>query len=74
MKKMMDKANPIFEKIKGKLSPQYNGKMVVIEADSGDYFIDDTDIDALKMAKKKYPNKIFVFKRIGFDTFCRVLM
>ena len=71
MKKMMDKANPIFEKIKEELLPKYKGKMVVIEVDSGDYFVGDDDIDSLNRAKKKYPDKIFVFKGLGFETFCR---
>lgn len=73
MKKMMDKANPIFEKIKEELLPQHKGKMVVIEVDSGDYFMGDTGVDALHKAKKKYPDKIFVLKGLGFETVCRVL-
>jgi len=72
-KKMMGKANPIFEKINDKLSSEYKGKMIAIEVESGDYFMGNTGVDAIKIATKKYPNKIFVLKRIGFETAYRVL-
>ena len=66
MKKMMDKANPIFEKINGELLPEYKGKLVAIDVDSGDYFMGDSGLEACEKGRKKYPNKIFVCKRIGF--------
>jgi len=56
----------IFEKVNSELSPKYKGKMVAIDADTGAYFIGDTELDAYKKAVKKLPNKQFVFKRIGF--------
>ncbi|MBI4010464.1 MAG: hypothetical protein HY361_04755 [Candidatus Aenigmarchaeota archaeon] len=68
MKMKITEANSIFEKISKKLPPKYKGKIVAIDADSGNYFIGDSELDAYKMAIKKYPNKQFVFKRIGFDS------
>lgn len=59
-------ANELFEKINKELSPQFRGKIVAIDADSGKYFIGDSELDAYKEAVKQYPNKKFVFKRIGF--------
>jgi len=61
-------ANIVFEKINEELEPKYKGKIVAIEPESGDYFIGDNIIDAYNKAIKKYPNKKFIFKRIGFTS------
>ena len=66
MKKMMDKANVFFKKINKKLLSEYKGKIVAIDVESGDYFMGDSGLEACEKGKKKYPNKIFVCKRIGF--------
>ena len=59
-------ANEIFEKIDKELSSKYKGKIVAIDSDTGDYFLGTSELEAYKKAMKKYPNKKFVFKRIGF--------
>ncbi|MBI1935103.1 hypothetical protein HYS31_01560 [Candidatus Woesearchaeota archaeon] len=64
----IDSTNKLFEKISKELKPEYKGKIVAIDTDTGNYFIGDNEIDAYKMAVKKHPNKQFVFKRIGFDS------
>ena len=61
-------AKIIFEKINEELSLNNKGKMVAIDMDSGDYFIGDSAINAYEEAIKKYPNKKFLFKRIGFSS------
>lgn len=61
-------ANQIFSKINEELSKKYKGKMMAIDTDTKEYFIGDSALDAYKKAIKKYPNKQFVFKRIGFKT------
>ncbi len=61
-------ADAIFIKINKELSAKFKGKIVAIDADSGDYFIGDSEIDAYKKAAKKHPKKKFVFKRIGFNS------
>ena len=67
MKPRIEEANKLFGKINKELSPKYKGKVVAIDTDTGNYFIGDSELDAYKMAIKKYPNKQFIFKRIGFD-------
>jgi len=42
------------------------GKIVAIETESGDYVIGDDELDTAKKAKSKFPDKIFVFFRIGY--------
>lgn len=41
---------------------------MAIDSDNGNYFMGDLEIDAYNKAIKKLPNKIIVFKRIGFDS------
>lgn len=63
----MDKvkqAAAVYERIKDKLKGQ-EGKIVAIEADSGEYFIGSNTIDAYEKAHKKFPNKKFFFERVG---------
>lgn len=43
------------------------GRIAVIEPDSGDYFLGDTLTEVLKMARSKYPDKVFYSIRIGYD-------
>ena len=61
-------ANKVFERINKELLPKYKGKIVAIDADSGNYFIGDSELEAYNIAIKKYPNKQFVFKRVGFHS------
>lgn len=63
----MKKAKELFEKINKDLSPKFKGKIVAIDADSGNYFIGDSELDAYKKAIAKCPNKKFLFKRIGHN-------
>lgn len=47
-------------KLKKKLEPKYNGKIIAIEVDRGKYFIGDTLGDK---ARAVFPDKIFLFMR-----------
>lgn len=55
------------DKLKAILEPKDRGKFVIIEVESGDYFVADSMIDALSKAKEKYPNKVFHTIKVGFD-------
>lgn len=66
MEDKIKEANIVFERINEKLSSHYKGKIVAIDIDTGNYFIGDSELDAYQKAIKKYPNKKFIFKRIGF--------
>ncbi len=66
MENKIQEANMIFQRVNERLSNMHKGKIIAIEVESGDYFIGDSELDAYKKAKEKYPNKKFVFKRIGF--------
>ena len=68
MEPEIKEANKLFERINKSLSHQLKGKIVAIDTESGNYFVGDSELDAYKNAIKKYPNKKFIFKRVGFDS------
>ncbi len=63
---MIKKANDIFQKLNQRLSQKEKGKIVAIEAESGEYYLGRSELEAYSEAKKQHPKKQFVFKRIGF--------
>jgi len=65
-RRLSEKGEEIYERLKDKLEPEYKGKIMAIEVDSEDYFIADSLPDAGKKAKEKYPDKIFHFVKIGY--------
>jgi len=44
------------------------GKIVAIETESEDYFIEDTVLKAVMLARKQYPQQKFFCKRVGYKT------
>ena len=63
---MAEKGWAIYQRIKDALEPQHKGEIVAIEVDSGDYFLGRTTVEAGERARKKYPDKVFYFIRVGF--------
>ncbi len=53
------------ERLKSKLEPEHNGQSVVLEVESGDYFLGRTATEAYKKAKESHPGKEFAFLRVG---------
>ena len=62
------KGKKIYEKIKDQYDPKYRGQYVAIEIMSGDIFLGKDGVEAMEMAEKKYPDKVFFLQKIGFDT------
>ncbi len=73
----------IYEKeLKEKLEPKEEGKFVAIEIESKKYYVGNTKEEALDLAKKDFPTKVFFVRRIGelervssiysFDSFRRI--
>jgi hypothetical protein len=54
------------ENLRSKLEPAHKGKIVVIDADSGDYFLGENLHEANEKARKKYPNKVFYAIKVGY--------
>lgn len=55
-----------YEQIKAQIEPKHNNKFIVIEVDSGDYFIDADPVKAIDKAKGKHPDVVFYRARIGY--------
>ena len=49
------------------LETQHTGRFVAIEPNTGDYFLGDTDAEALLAAHAALPESRFYLKRIGYD-------
>lgn len=64
---VLAKGKEIYLKIKDQLEPDHNGEIVVIDVDSGEYFIGKTMFEANDKAREKYLNKQLYFARIGTD-------
>jgi len=62
------KGEEIYEKkFRKHYEPSHNGKFLAIEVDSEEGFLGNTSIEATEEAKKKYPQKFFYIKKIGFS-------
>jgi hypothetical protein len=55
-----------YEQIKEQVEAKNKNKFIVIEVESGDYFIDKDPVKAIVKARKKFPNAIFYRARIGY--------
>ena len=66
IRKIGERGREIFKKISEELERDYRGKFVVIEVDSGDYFIGDTGVEASKKAREKYPDRVFFQGKMGY--------
>jgi predicted nucleic acid-binding protein len=55
-----------YAEIRAELEAQHYGEFVMIEVDSGDYFIGATSQEALQRARKVHPDKAFCLIRIGY--------
>ena len=56
----------LYETIRGKLALSLKGHIVAIEAESGDYFIGGTVLEAASQARLTHPETGFHFFRVGF--------
>jgi len=67
LKERIKRADKIYKtQLREKLEKGYEGEIVDIEIASGDFFLGRNEIEAYEKAVKKYPDKTFVYKRIGY--------
>jgi len=62
------KGQKVLDALAQTLVAQHFGRFIAIEADSGEYFLGNTAIEATRKAQAKYPGKIFFLGRIGYRT------
>jgi len=66
LQKIVDEGEKIYEEIKSQYEPRQNGKFLAIEPDSKDVYFGNESVDAMLLAKKAHPNKVFYIVRIGY--------
>ena len=54
------------DKLKSKLEPHHTGEIVVIDPETGDYFLGENLHEANEKARKKYPNSVFYAIKVGY--------
>jgi hypothetical protein len=67
IKRIAEEGTKIYESIKVKYDPSETGKFLAIDVDSKEAYLGNTSADALVLAKKAHPNKVFYVIKIGFD-------
>ncbi|MDI6904394.1 MAG: hypothetical protein QMD13_02725 [Candidatus Bathyarchaeia archaeon] len=60
------KGEDIYNKIRNEVEEKYRGLFIAIEADSGDYTIAQSPLEAVDKAREKHPESVFYVKRIGY--------
>ncbi len=51
---------------------KYHGQIVAIDVNSEEAFVGKTELAALNKARRKYPDHIFFFLRVGYKAALRV--
>ena len=62
---LLKRGEAIYAKLLSRILPHYKGQFIVIDAESGEYWIEKSLLSALKEAKAKYPKNIFYSVKIG---------
>ena len=63
------KGEEIYERhIRGMVEPGNRGKFVVIDIETGEFEVDDDDLQATKRALEKRPEAVLYGLRIGYPT------
>ena len=58
-----------YVEIRGELEAYHHGDYVMIEVDSGDYFVGKTPQEALLRAEAVHPGKAFCLIRVGYKAY-----
>jgi hypothetical protein len=56
----------LYKKLKARLEKKHKGKIIAIEAESGQYILGEDEVSVAKEARTRFPGKVFSFFRIGY--------
>ena len=62
---VLSKGEEIYLRLKDDLERENKGRYIVMEPETGEYFIGDDELQLIKTARQKFPDKIFRIKKIG---------
>lgn len=68
IQKISSEGKKIYESIKINYEPHNNGKFLAIDIDSKDVYLADDGAQAVELARKAHPSKVFYLVKIGFET------
>lgn len=60
------------QRIRSAVEPEHNGKFLVLDVETGEYEIDEDDLNATKRALAKGPNAVLYGLRIGYSAAYRL--
>ncbi len=67
MEKIVQEGSKIYEKVKDKYEPKYNGKFLAIDIYTKKVYFANTSAEAVDKARKNNPKKVFYVAKIGFE-------
>jgi len=67
IQKIAEAGAKIYETVKLQYEPDKNGKFLAIDIESKDTYISNTSSEAVELARKAHPNKVFYVVKIGFS-------
>ena len=67
IQKIAEAGAKIYETVKMQYEPAKNGKFLAIDIESKDTYISNTSSEAVELARKAHPNKVFYVVKIGFS-------
>lgn len=56
------------QQIRAQVEPQHVGKFLIVDIETGEYEVDDDDIEATNRARAKHPDGAFYGMRVGYRT------
>jgi hypothetical protein len=61
------RGDEIYERdIRARVEPEYDGKFLVLDIESGDYEIDSNEMEATRRSKAKHPDGVRYLLRVGY--------
>ncbi len=67
IQKIAEEGAKIYDQIKINYDPKEKGKFLAIDIESEKAYLGNTSAEALELARRNHPDKIFYVVKIGFD-------
>lgn len=68
IQKIAEEGAKIYEKIKGRYEIDDKGKFLAIDIETEDAFLGNISSEAVELAKRSHPDKVFYVVKIGFSS------
>lgn len=65
IQKIAERGAKIYKKIKEQYEPEHNGTFLAIEIDSKNFYLGKSSSEAVELARKSHPDKVFYVVKIG---------